>query len=137
MIKGLSGFSYLEVLIATLVVSIALVPMMDALLPGLQGSELHRRHAQVHYTLRGKLETVLAEPFDNLEMAATAAGTHTSPSAYSDTAASVPHEVFIWHYDVDDADLDGNVFTGGEDDLLWVRVAAQNSAEALETLIGR
>lgn len=137
MSSGQAGFSYLEVLIATLLISVALVPMMDALTPGLQGSEIHRQSAQIHYTLVGKMESVLAEPFSNLDTAATAAGAYTNPSTFSDTGASIPHLVFIWRYDVDNADLDGNVFTGGEDDLLWVKVVAQGTDRSLETLISR
>lgn len=130
-----SGFAYLEVLIATLLITVALVPMMDALGPGLQGSELHRQSAQIHYTLVGKMEAVLAEPFSDLDTTETVAGAYTSPSSYSDSGASIPHQVYIWRYDVDNLDLDDNVFTGGEDDLLWVRVAVPGNGQALETLI--
>ncbi len=130
-----SGLSYIEVLVATLLITTALVPMMDALGPGLQGSAIHRQSAEVHYTLAGKLEAVLAEPFTDLDAAATAAGDYQTPTSYSDLAASAPHQVFISRYDVDDADTDGDVFTGGEDDLLWVRVATEGGNQALESLL--
>ncbi len=122
---------------ATLLIAIALVPMLDALQPGLQGSALHRQSAQIHYTLAGKLEPVLAEPFADLDAAATAAGAYNNPSSYSDAGASIPHQVFIWRYDVDNADTDGDVFTGGEDDLLWVSVGALSGGQSLQTLISR
>jgi len=102
-----------------------------------QGSALHLQQAEAHYVLAGKLETVLAEPFADLDAAAAAAGAYTAPTGYSDLAAVVPHQVFIWRYDADDADTDGNVFTGGEDDLLWVQVQNRNGNQALETLLSR
>jgi len=132
-----SGLSYVEVLVATLLITVALVPMIEALAPGVQGSLLHRQQAESYYALAGKLETVLAEPFADLDAAATAAGAYTAPTSYSDLAAVVPHQVFIWRYDADDADADGNVFTGGEDDLLWVQVQSRNGNQALETLLSQ
>ena len=131
------GLSYIEVLVATLLIAVALVPMMEALGPGLQGAQIHRDHAEVHYALTGKLEEVLAQPFDDLDAAASAARDYKIATTYSDPAASVPHEVFIWRYDVDDADSDGDVFTGGEDDILWIRVATVDSSTDLQTLFSR
>jgi len=132
-----SGLSYIEVLVATLLIAVALVPMMEALGPGLQGSEIHRERAEVHFALTGKLEAVLAQPFDDLDAAAAAAGDYKIATSYSDLAAAVPHEVFIWRYDVDNADNDNNEFTGGEDDILWVRVATVDALTDLQTLISR
>ncbi len=132
-----AGLSYVEVLVATLLITIALVPMMEALGPGLQGAQIHRDRAGVHYALAGKLEEVLAQPFDDLDAAATAAGDYKLPTSYSDVAATVPHEVFIWRYDVDNADADNDEFTGGEDDILWIRVATADGLTDLQTLISR
>lgn len=128
------GLSYIEVMVATLLLTIALVPMMDALQPGLQGAQIHRQQAETHFALSGKLEQVLAQSFDDLDAAATTAGGYQIATSYSDLAAAVPHQVFIWRYDVDDADNDGDVFTGGEADMLWIRVATADSLHALETL---
>lgn len=131
------GLSYLEVLIATVLLTITLVPMMDALQPGLQGSAIHQHRAQVHFTLKGKLEQVLAEPFMNLEAESIAAGAATAATTYSDTAADVPHEVFIWPWDADNADADDDGLTGGEDDILWIRVATEDGQTDLQTLKSR
>ena len=129
------GISYLEVLIATVIIAISLVPALDALKPGIDGAVLHQDRAQITFVLQGKLEQVLAEPFTQLRDAAQIAGSETNKTSYSDTASVVPHAVFIWPYDVDNADGDKNVFTGGEDDLLWIRVAVANGSQSLETLI--
>ena len=124
-----TGLSYVEVLVATVLVAAALVPMIDALGPGVQGARLHP------LALAGKLERVLAEPFADLDAAAAAAGAPGNPSGYSDLAAAVPHRVYLWRYDVDDADGDGDVFTGGEPDLLWARVETADGSRGLETLV--
>jgi Tfp pilus assembly protein PilV len=130
-----SGLSYVEVLVATLMITIALVPMMESLQPGLQGSEIHRRQSETHFALRGRLESVLARPFVELDAAATAAGAHTAPTTYSDLGATTPYQVFIWRYDTDNADNDGDVFTGGESDLLWLRIASEDENYVIQTLL--
>ncbi len=132
-----AGLSYVEVLVATLLIAIALVPMLDAFGPGLQGAQIHRQQAEAHFALAGKLEQVLSESFVDLDAAATAAGDYKLPTSYSDPAAAVPHDVFIWRYDVDDVDGDNDAFTGGEDDILWVRVATADGSVDLQTLISR
>lgn len=137
MIRCQAGLSYIEVIVATLLLTIALVPMMDALKPGLQGAQIHQAHAQTHFVLKGKLEQVLAEPFDDLDAAATAAGDFNIATTYSDLAAPVPHQVYIWRWDVDNADTDDDEFTGGEDDILWIRVATADDQAELHTLISR
>ena len=137
MTKAQAGLSYIEVIVATLLITVALVPMMDALQPGLQGAQIHRDKTEVNFVLSGKLEQVLAESFDDLDAAATAAGGFKNATTYSDTGARVPHEVFIWRWDVDDADGDDDGFTGGEDDILWVRVATTDESAELQTLISR
>ncbi len=132
------GVTYIEVMVATVLIALTLVPALDALSPGMQGSALHRQHAEVHYALSGKMEMLLAEPFDNLDAAAITAGSWTTPTSYSDVfSPEITRNVYIWRYDVDDADLDGDVMTGGEDDLLWVRVALADDSQSLQTLLAR
>lgn len=131
------GITYLEILIAITLIAIALVPMMNSLQSGLQGTALHRSKVEVLHALTGALEQVLAEPFEDLDAAATAAGDQTTPTTYSNVAATIPYSVFLSRYDVDDADGDGDVFTGGEEDLLWVRVALLDESESFETLLSK
>jgi hypothetical protein len=130
-----SGASYIEVLIATLLITVALVPMMEALQPGLQGSQVSRQQIKQHFALQGRLETVLAEPFAELDAAAAAAGAATVATSYSDLGATIPHQLFIWRYDIDNADNDGDVFTGGESDMLWIRIASEDGNYSLQTLL--
>ena len=135
--KKQQGLSYIEVLVATVLIAITLVPMMEALQPGLQSSEQHRQQTLVYFAIRGQVETLLAEPFEDLKSAATAAGSHDVETSYSDAGASVPYRVYLWPYDVDDVDGDGNVFTNGADDLLWLRVASGDESYAIETLVSQ
>lgn len=132
------GISYIEVMVATVLIALTLVPAMEALSPGIQGAALHMQHAETHYALSGMMEKVLAESFDDLDVAATAAASWKIPTSYSDVfSPEITRNVYIWRYDVDNADLDGNVMTGGEDDLLWIRVALADDSQSLQTLIGR
>ena len=132
------GFSYIEVLVATVLIALMLVPAMESLSPGIQGSALHKHQAQVHYALSGMMESVLAEPFDDLDAAATAAGSWTTPTSYSDVySPEITRNVYIWRYDVDDADLDGDVMTGGEDDILWLSISLPDYSQSLHSLVSR
>ena len=46
----------------------------------------------------------------------------------------MPYEVFIWRYDLDNADADGDPFTGGEPDMLWLQIASADGSFTIETL---
>ena len=135
------GLSHVEVLIAVILIMIALVPALDALIPGIAGSSIHESIAEDHYRLTGKLEQVLAEPFDQLNSAANAAGSPTTPTtAYSDDVIypdgrQIKRDVFIARYDGDNADADDDPFTGTDDGLLWVRVAIVGTGMSIESLV--
>ena len=90
-----------------------------------------------HHVLTGTVEKVLAEPFDNLDAAAAAAGAYTTATTYSDLGAPIPFKVYLWRYDVDNADNDNDEFTGGEEDLIWVKVALVDNGQSIETLISK
>lgn len=127
------GLSYLEVLVATVLVALSLVPALEALQIGILGGGIHESRVSLHYHLASKLEEVLAEPFANLAAEALAAG--GNPTSYSD-APGVPNRrlVFLAGYDGDDDDGDGDPFTGADSGLLWLRVEIEATSHALETL---
>ena len=136
----MAGFSYVEVLIAVVVIVIALVPALDALIPGVAGSGIHESIAEDHYKLNGKLEQVLVEPFGQLRKAANAAGGPTIPTTFSDiyiyaNGRQINRDVFIARYDADNADADDDPFTGTDDGLLWVRVAIAGTGMSIESLV--
>ena len=132
------GFSYIEVLVATVLLAITLVPALQGLEGALAGSKKHETITHQQYYLQSKFEEVLAQSFDDLDAAAIVAGSNTVPTSYSDLAGSMDRRlVFLAKYDGDNADADGDVFTGVDDDLLWVRVEIENTPYVLETLTNK
>lgn len=128
-----SGLSYIEVLVATILIAVSLVPAVEALRGGIFGAGVHEAAAVDHYELRAKMEEVLAQPYTLLDAAALAAGSETAPTSYSDSAgASKRRLVYLSRYD---ANLPG--FTATDTGLLWVRVDFEARAGELETLTAR
>jgi len=138
--RKMTGFSYVEVLIAVVLIALTLVPAMEALQPGIAGAGIHEMLAEDHYRLAGRLEQVLVEPFDELEAAATAAGNRTTPTSYSDVftypdGRQITRNVFLARYDGDNADTDDDPFTDTDDGLLWVQVTIAGSGASIESLV--
>ena len=133
------GFSYTEVLIATLLIAILLTPALESLYSGTQASEFHANLVANQHRLSGKLEEVLTEPFAALAQEADAAGSpNVVVDAYSDTAGSQSRRlVYLARYDGDNADADNDPFTGTDQGLLWVRVQIEDTHIMLETLISQ
>lgn len=130
-----AGLTYLEVLIATLVLLIGLVPALDALRTAVTGTATNEGYVAAQHRLGGRLEEVLAEPFSDLDAAA---GAPTTPSSYSE-APGTPGRllIFLARYDGDDADGNGNPFNGGDEGLLWVQAVIEDTPYTLETLIAQ
>ena len=61
------GFSYVEVLVATALLAVGLVPALEALQQGVAGGEIHATLTSDHYHLTAKMEEALAQPFAALE----------------------------------------------------------------------
>lgn len=135
--KHEQGLSYIEVLIATVMIAVALVPAIEALHPAIQGAGIHESETGLHYHLSARLETLLAEPFVGLDTEAQTLADPTALSAtYSDTAGSTNRRlVFLSRYDADNADSDNDPFTGIDEGLIWIRVEVENTSHALETLL--
>jgi len=130
-----AGFSYIEVLVATLVVALLLVPALEALESGIRGVGIAETESRQHHHLRGKLEEVLAESLTALELEAMASA--GAPSAYSDAAGAPDRRlVYLWSYDGDDADGDGDPLTGGDPGLVLVAVEIAETTHQLATLAG-
>ncbi len=128
----------MELLIATLLIAIMLVPALDAMQSGIQGSGIHTQLARNQYRMISKLEQTLALPFAELLAQAdlVADPKILIPAPYSDPAGTASRRlVFLARYDGDDADGDKDPFTGTDAGLLWVRVTIEDSPRALETVI--
>lgn len=131
-----SGVSYVEVLIAALLILISLAPMMDALRSATPSAGAHEDAATQHLHLTAILEDVLAEPFSLLEAAATAAGNETVATSYSDLAGAANRRlVYLSLYDGDNADSDNDPFTGADPGLMWVRTEIEGTRMSIETLV--
>ncbi len=133
-----AGISYIEVLIAAVLISVSLVPMLDAVRTATVSAGVHEDVAVQNLHLIATLEDVLTEPFSSLEAAATAAGSESTLSSYSDLAGSSNRRlVFLSLYDGDNADTDDNPFTGTDQGLIWVRVEIEDTVQTIETLISQ
>ncbi len=100
------GFSYVEVLVATVLIAVCLVPALQALQPALLSTRVREAYTVDHLALRSKMEEVLAEPFAHLAAAEAAAGSYLVPTHYSDTITAtdgrlISRNVFMAKYDGD------------------------------------
>jgi type II secretory pathway pseudopilin PulG len=133
--KRRAGFGYIEVLIATGLIALMLAPALEGLSIGLQGSQLQLVETATHYHVASRMEEVLAKSFDDLLQEAAAAGDASTPTSYSDAVdARLRRLVYLGAYDLDNADGDNDSLTGGEPEVLWIRVEIENSNRFLETL---
>jgi len=142
------GLTYIEVLIAMVLIALALIPALDALSTGMLGTTIYRSSSAEHYAATSIMEELLAEQHGVLVSAAAAAGDQLTPSSYSDAPATPNRRlVFLGLYDADNADGDNNLFTvldpnfDGDNDpftgftgLVWVRVEIEGSITAFESL---
>ena len=128
----------MELLVATLLIAIMLVPALEAMQSGIQGSAIHTALARNQYRMVSKMEQTLALSFGELQQQAdlVADPAVLIPAPYSDSAGTESRRlVYLARFDGDNADADNNLFTGTDTGLLWVRVAIENSPHALQTVI--
>lgn len=138
LIHTTTGFSYVEVLIATLLIAITLVPALEALQGSIIGTSVHQSQSSQYYLMVDKIEYVLAEPYSNLEEAAAASANSTTATSYSDPIGTTNRRVvYLFGYDADNEDADDDPFTGVDDGLLWVRVEIENTNQFIESLSRR
>ena len=137
--RRMAGLTYVEVLIATVLIAVSLIPAMEALRPATQGMNIHAAQTLRHYALTAMLEEVLAKPFDELDTEAETINNPTvASSLYSDLAGSSDRRlVYLSRYDADNADGNGNVFDGTDEGLLWVKVEIEGTSQSIEGLTGR
>jgi hypothetical protein len=148
---GQAGFSYLEVIVALLIIVLSLPPALQAMRIGLDSADVQAEALPFARRATGTLETVLVQPFATLRAEAAKAGGSKVPTAYSDAAGTTDRMlVFLSYYDAGNSDGDNNPFTildpntdgdanpyTGETPyigLLWVRVQIEGTAVAFETL---
>jgi len=139
-IRRHAGFSYIEALVAIVLLAIVAVPAADAVKTGLDASRIAAAKSQELRCMKNAMETVLAEPYQNLWNAALG---RTVPSSYSQAmdAACPARDVFIskYKYLVDKApQFDPS---GDEKELeavlLYVTVSSPQSRYSFTTLVAR
>jgi hypothetical protein len=133
----MAGLTYVEVLIAMVLIAVTLIPAMDALRPAAAGAGFNETRTIRHYHLTAMLEEVLASPFAELDAEAVDISDPTVASVnYSDPVAQADRRlVYLSRYDADNADGNGNPFDAGMDEgLLWVRVEIEGTDQAIEGL---
>ncbi len=127
-----SGLSYVEVLVAAMLIAATVVPATDALRGAMYATNADSAATVNHYRLVGKLEEVLAKPYAILTAQALGPATATT---YSDALGSSDRRlVYISAYDGDNADADNDPFTGTDSGLLWIRVEIEGTAMAMQSL---
>jgi len=123
-----TGFGYIEILVATALLVISLMPAINAIYASSQLSQQNKRLAAGHFKLRSKMDTVLAENYSVLESEALSLNSHTAISAVFSDPVGTPERrtVRLSRYDVDDIDNDGDPFTGKDDSMLWISVEVED-----------
>ena len=129
------GFTYVEVVLAVLLISLALVPALNAIRTNIAANRVQQSLISSTYAVASKMEYVLAQPYGSLAAAAAAGGGPANPTTYTDPAGT-PTRVFVYlaSYDGDNADGDNDPLTGGDAGILWVRGALEDGAMAMESL---
>ena len=126
----IAGIAYVEVLVALMLVVVALVPALEALQSGIRGAQTLGAIAGRDASLRGKMEEVLAKPYDVLLAETNLSGGNTTTSvsaALSDAAGQERRIVILYR-------TDGSAVSAADTGLLSVRVAFEVGGTALETM---
>ena len=141
------GLSYIEVLIATAILAVALVPAINALYPAIAGSSVYQSETEIHYHLTAKLEEVLAQPFDELYQEAKSLGDEKIPSGlFSDPIGSSTRRlVFLSNYQpvslslVEDplVTTTNSSFSTADSGLLWIAVQLESNGLRMASLVSR
>ncbi len=133
------GLSYVEVLVASAIIAVSLLPAMEALNASMNSSQLSAALQKQNFLLLDKYEEVLAQSFDVLDAEAESLVSETTPSAAFSDPAGVPNRrlVYLQRYDADNADNDNDPFTGGDPGLCWVRIVVSDSNLSRSVLVSK
>jgi hypothetical protein len=128
------GISYVEVVVATAVLTIALVPALDAMRTGIAGTEVHATEIASRQRLSDKMEEILARPFNSLYRLTYATGGNqptTVQAELSDAPGSSGRRIVNLYR------VDGATASSADTGLLRIRVSYEDGGAPLETLKGR
>ncbi len=149
--QKVSGFSYTEVLIATILVSISIAPALESLQHNLFVFSEAKDVNNLTYSLTASMEETLAKDFETLLSSAGTVNSRTVPSTLSDSDDSEDRRlVYLGFHDLENADGDHNPLTiqdsnndsdnnpytgsGANIDTIWIKVEIENTAYHLTSL---
>ena len=140
MIRRHAGFSYIEALVAIVLLAIVAVPAADAVKTGLDASRIAAAKSQELRCMKNAMETVLAEPYQNLWNAAIGRTVRSSYSRPLD-AACPARDVFISKYKLLVNGTPQFDPKGDEEELeavlLYVTVSSPQTSYTFTTLVAR
>jgi prepilin-type N-terminal cleavage/methylation domain-containing protein len=141
------GFSYVEVLIAIVIIAVCLVPALDALRDGVRAAGPELDYTKNQQRLKSCFEVILAKSFATLDTAALAANSSCSSVAADTLDASCaavpdplqphPDPLLVTVFRYDGSPPIACVPTGTDTGLLWIKVAIEGSSLSLDTLKSR
>jgi prepilin-type N-terminal cleavage/methylation domain-containing protein len=145
------GFSFVEIMVAVLLLAICAVPMGDAIRNGITASSIAGAKARELRCIKNTMETVLAEPYQSLYAAAGGKdqpATFPMPAVFAmpvDGSCDTPPRVSIARFELDygsnvEVWLDNNPTASSaqlESPLLYITVAAANGGYSFTTLVAR
>lgn len=100
-----------------------MVPAMSAITASMRTFEYQKNTHSEYLDFITKLETVLARPFSELSEEAKAINDSTVATKFSDPIGTRERKlIYLSHFDLDNLDNDSNVFTGGEDEVIWIQI---------------
>ena len=129
-----SGFSYVEVVLALLLLVIGIVPAVNAVRDSLAAPQIAQAAAQALQCVKNHMEKVIAEPYRKLSNAHALFNVAVPAYSLPADAQCAAREVFITYYDPDAV---APYFVAIDKGLLLVRVATPGSAMTFSTLVAR
>ncbi len=131
-----SGYSYVEVMVAAVLLSVSLVPATEALRVIMGASTDNRQQLTLQYAALARMESTLAQPFAALEQEASSTGGTTS-SSYSDPVGT-PNRivVFVAPHDIDNVPPDNDPLTDTDPGVVRVRVLVSDTTIHFEQVVG-
>ena len=135
--RSIRGYSYLEVLVAAIILAVALVPAAESLRAASDASHQVRQRVPLQYEALGYFENLMANSLGALEAEAIATG-GTAPSTLYSEPVGTPERMLVTvsPHDIDDADGDGDTLTGTESGVVHVRLEVEGQGIVMETVVG-
>ena len=132
-VRASPGFSYVEVLVALVLLAVGIVPATDAVRNSLAAPQIVQAAAQSRQCVKNHMEKILAEPYQNL---AKAAGLISAVSAVYSLPADTQcdrRNVYVSFYNPGPP----AGFVAINSGLLYVTVAAPGTAQTFSTLLAQ